>query len=341
MSCISNINRFIIPNDVIVSLSKIYIHIGKGDIYRKVVGNDRTRIIEQTIERDCYFLAKILKVDLTDVRMRLIITKDSSPRTRDEHFIYNLKETLSTCQHQSKSLSLFGNDLINIINFLYPGQNVRFQYTTIGKKNTPSLQNTHSKRLNHDEINNEVNRIVNSEEYEPIILYLNYFIDFFNLNVFTIGNEVGSFLLLYILLLKADLEVFSYVSLFEFIYNSIADFTLELKNASFNWNEGYAQSLSFVRFMIKLILKAYDRTVQIIKDFSDEQFSNKSDSVENTIIKLPKIFTKEDIRAYHPYVSESTINRTLNKLKDEKIIKPLNKGRSAKWIKNYDNNNLT
>ena len=60
---------------------------------------------------------------------------------------------------------------------------------------------------------------------------------------------------------------------------------------------------------------------------------NKANNIENTILKLPEIFTKEEIRINHPFVSESTINRTLSKLRDEKVIKPLGKGRSAKWIK--------
>lgn len=331
MSCILNINRFIIPNDVIVALSEVYKFIGKNDYYKKAVGNDKSRVIEQTIERDCYFLAKILKVNLTDTRMRLIITKDSSPRTKEEYFLFNLKETLATCQYQNKTLSLLGNDLINIANFLYPGQNIRFQYTTIDKKST--TQNTHSKRIDHDEINNEVTRIITTAEYEKIIVGLNYFIDFYNLSIFTEGNEVLSFILLYIVLLRSELACFSYVSLFEFLYKDLINFTTELKNASFNWHEGYAQSLSFVRFMIKLIISAYQHTNEIIKDFIEDQNINKADNVENTITKLPNVFTKEDIRAVHPYISESTINRALNKLKDDNAIKPLNKGRSAKWIK--------
>jgi hypothetical protein len=124
-----------------------------------------------------------------------------------------------------------------------------------------------------------------------------------------------------------------YASLFEFIYNDFDRFESELKNASYNWKEGYSQSLGFVRLMMELIIKTFERTEDIIKEYKFDSSLNKSDNVENTIIKLPEIFTKDDIRLEHPYVSESTINRTLSKLRQEKIIKPLAKGRSAKWIK--------
>jgi hypothetical protein len=62
---------------------------------------------------------------------------------------------------------------------------------------------------------------------------------------------------------------------------------------------------------------------------------SKSDYVENTIDKLNQIFSKEDIRLRHPLISDSTINRTLKRMQEENKIRPLGKGRSAKWAKLY------
>ena len=80
MSCVLNIIRFIIPNDVIVSLTEIYRNIGENELLLKGVGNDINCIVEQTVERDAYFLSRILKLDISDTRTRLIITKNSLPR---------------------------------------------------------------------------------------------------------------------------------------------------------------------------------------------------------------------------------------------------------------------
>ena len=138
---------------------------------------------------------------------------------------------------------------------------------------------------------------------------------------------------LYILFLKADLNVFNYISFFELLYSNYNEFNDKLLDASYNWHDGISQPTSFIRFMIKLILEAYGRADKIIKEYKIDQNLSKGDNIEHTINKLQNIFTKDQIRLIHPYVSESTINRALQKLRDENKIKPLGKGRSAKWIK--------
>ena len=50
-------------------------------------------------------------------------------------------------------------------------------------------------------------------------------------------------------------------------------------------------------------------------------------------MKLGETFTKDEIRNKSPYISESTINRTLKRLRDENKIRPNGVGRSATWIK--------
>jgi hypothetical protein len=149
--------------------------------------------------------------------------------------------------------------------------------------------------------------------FEKITLYLNFFVDFYNIAPFTLHNETAGLFLLYLLILKADLEAFRYISFFELIYQNYEEFQLELKNASFNWKEGFAQTVGFVRFMTKLFLRSYQQAHDLIKDYKFDTNLNKGDNIENTITKLPDIFTKDEIRLIHPYVSESTINRALIK----------------------------
>ena len=83
MSCILNIDHFTLPNDIVVLLTKIYKYIGKNDYYEDVIGSNKNRVVDQTVEKDSYFLSKILKLNLTEARTKLIINKDSVPRNKD------------------------------------------------------------------------------------------------------------------------------------------------------------------------------------------------------------------------------------------------------------------
>ncbi|MGB4695234.1 MAG: hypothetical protein WBH29_02340, partial [Bacilli bacterium] len=94
MSTVLNIERFIIPNDVVVQLANIYRWTGKNAHFSEIMKTDMERIVRATVERDSYFLMKIFNLNLTEARARLIITKNSKPRLKDETTLSRIKEML-------------------------------------------------------------------------------------------------------------------------------------------------------------------------------------------------------------------------------------------------------
>lgn len=322
MSCIENINRYIVPNDIIKTLMNVYKYIGKNEVFKETAKSNLNKIVEQTVQRDAFFLAKILNLELTDTRLRLIITKNSAPRNREESILFNIIEVLNDIQLYYNKYNIRSNDQYNMINYIYQNQNIKFDLKEeVNKK---------SKRLYLDEL---TEALYSNNDVEKIILYLNYFVDLFNIKVFTNQNKTSALITLYILLLKAELSAFSYISFFELIYNNYKEFEERLLDACYNWHEGISQTTTFVRFMTNLILSAYEKADKVINDYKIDQNISKGDNIEHTIEKLSTVFTKDQIRLIHPYVSESTINRALQKLRDENKIIPLGKGRSAKWKK--------
>ncbi len=327
MSCMGNLGRFITPNEVIIVLTKIYKYIGMNESFSKMTSSYMNKIVEQTIERDAFFLAKLLKLEISDTRLRLIITKNSAPRNREETILFNIAEVLSDIQMNYDKYAIQSNDQLNMINYIYSNQNIKFDITKDDKRSISQK----SKRVLLDELNEKFDQSKN--QVEIITLTLNYYIDISNLNAFTTNNKTLNYILLYLLLLKAEVSSFKYISFFEMIYTDEQAFNECLLDASYNWSEGLSQTLNFLRYVVKLILMSWEKTEAIVNEYSFDQNINKGDNIENTINNLSNIFTKDQIRIIHPYVSESTINRALQKLRDEKKIKPLGKGRSAKWIK--------
>ncbi|MBQ7277472.1 MAG: hypothetical protein IJS58_09550 [Bacilli bacterium] len=332
MSTIQGINRFIVPNDVITSLAEVYKSIGLSENYKSLTEPDFSRIVNQTIERDTFFLSKLVNIDISDNRLRLIITKSSTPRTNDEKILYTIKELLTDFAFHPDKVKIDSQTLFNLVNYIYPKMGIKFDVYKDDKRNNYMLSGK-AKREILDEINKTFNTIYNNNSVEKIILSINYYVDLVSLKPFTAYNEIVPYLVLYLLLNKIDYRAVQYVSLFENIYYNKADFDDELQNACFNWEEGYHQVLPFVRYFIKMLSNLFNKCNNIIASYIKEVNVNKADNIENTIMSLPNIFTKEEIRLTHPYVSDSTINRALKKLHEENIIRPLGKGRSAKWLK--------
>ncbi|MCK7488519.1 MAG: hypothetical protein MZU97_25765 [Bacillus subtilis] len=104
-----------------------------------------------------------------------------------------------------------------------------------------------------------------------------------------------------------------------------------------NWASGYADLMPLHKLLLRLFFEVYNQLSITARDHEYEQNLeiSKSDYIENTIDKLAEVFSKDDIREKHPLISDSTINRTLKRLQEANKIRPLGKGRSAKWIKLY------
>ena len=333
MNCLSKLDHYIIPNDIVVMLSKVYRFIGNNDFYINSLGNDLNKVIESTVNKDAYYLSKILKLDISEARTKLIIEKNSNPRTKEEETLYNLKEVLMAIQQKFHLMSLQSNEILNMLNYIYSHYNsIKFDLSNVSTLNIFN-NNEKSKRTILDEMNELVNLYIRSEKFDKIILYLNYFVDFYNLRPFILKNEVISLVILYELILVSDINAFKYISFYELLYNNFDKFNDELSKASVNWRDGFAQTAEFVRFFLELVIDAYSKTDVIIKNYQFDRNNKKSENIENTILSMKTTFTKEDIRLQNPYVSESTINRALISLRDSGYIEPLGKGRSAKWIR--------
>jgi len=67
---------------------------------------------------------------------------------------------------------------------------------------------------------------------------------------------------------------------------------------------------------------------------SDRPTGTKQDRVREYVLEhAPQIFRIADVRVALPGVSDPTIRLTLEQLKDEGLVKPEGRGRSAAWVK--------
>ena len=338
MKCLSNINRTVIPNDIISVYLRLYKSIGNNEYNHRTLESDYQVMVRQTVANDVHFFAKIFGLKVSEGRIKSLIYKNVLPKNKEEQLILNLNVAFTKIHKETASFELLPNEIFDMLKFIYKDvvSDSKLQFNKTEKTNS-KVTLLSSKVTSKREVLENMIKIYNDEAYienfELSFLISNLYIDFINSNIFVDKNEEIGLILLYVMLLTSDYEVFEYISFFERIYKRINEFDDNVIRSSFNWELGYAQILPLHKFINTISLNAYQTLNLLVRDYEFDQHLNKSDNVENTINKLDDVFSKDDIRDVHPYISDSTINRTLKRLRDEQKIRPLGKGRSAKWIK--------
>ncbi len=335
MKNLVNLNVTPFTNEEVMKLIKLYQFKGKDFYYQNVMASDLESIIKETVEIDCYEMVKLLNLDITDNRKKLIILKDSTPKTNDEKTLKNLKNIFQRIQADSHNFEFLTNDVLSLGKLLSKGISYcSFNRVQIKKQVNMIIENTSkSKRDELEDLLKTCENLINKGEYELTYIITNFYIDFINGNYFSINNNTLGLILLYLLLYREDFHLFKYVSFTRLLNNHIEEFKTYVNKANYNYEEGFSKTAPLQKLIIDMLIEGYNMVETKVREYSFDSNLNKSDNIENTIYKLPQIFTKDDIRLRHPYTSESTINRTLQRLRDENKIRPNGVGRSASWIR--------
>ena len=344
MNCMENLSRTQIPNDVVMKYIKLYKSVGVNRYNHEILTGDYEAMVRQTVRNDTYFFAKLFNINVTDARFKSLIYKNVKPKNKDEKLIINLKNAFTKIHKETSSFELLVTEIQDLMKFLYTdiiaASKTQFRKIERKDRNVNLLNSKYSStRESIEYLIKLFNESIKENTYELSFIIMSFYIDFVKIKPFVDKNEELGILLMYILLLTNGFEVYEYISFMEKIYKSKSVFENAVLQSSFNWEVGYPQIIPLHTFIINVTLDSYQTLNFLVRDYEYDKQLNKSNNVENTISKLEDTFSKDDIRNVHPYISDSTINRTLKRLRDDGIIRPLGKGRSAKWIKLVKTNN--
>lgn len=335
MSNFDNLKHYILPSDLLLTMLEAYKNIGMTNVYLEQIDEIKDKLSDDCLNQDTYFLAEMLGIDVKDQRKQLILVKNSTPRNQQEELLLNIKKTLRLIHNDAKRYPLNASELLGYMNSIF-GKH-KFNYSS---KSLTAIENKKvnrkSIRMLINECFDEYDQSISQKKYEFVILSITLYLDIVNLEPFNGMNGLASILALYYLLLQNKVSIFKYQSFFHLLYKNYDKFNEETKNASINYTEGFITSSNLSRLIFDIIIEAYKGMDKLNKHWEYQNKGLKSDNVESTIYRLPEFFTKDDVRRANPNVSDATINRILNKLRDEGVIMPLGTGRSAKWRKNPD-----
>lgn len=325
------LSHYSIPSDVLKKMLSIYKLLGKNIEYSKLLDEKKTFLESDVIEKDTFFACRLLNIKVSDQRLRLLITKDSKPANKTEEQIVGLKKVFIRLHQNAKDLLPFnGSDILDDLNLVYGKKSVSFSKENFIIKN----ERPKSIRLKYENILDEYHLFKKEDRFEKIFLSVITFMEIENLKPYTKHNELASIIALYYMLLTSEVDAFLYVSFIEKYFHLQSKIKEEVLKGSINYFERYLIVSDVVRIIYQMILDSYLEIDEMVKKYYFSQRAYKSDVIEQTVLKqMPVYFTKDDVRRYHPDASDSTINRILFKLRDDGLIMPLGKGRSARWMK--------
>lgn len=330
------LSQYSIPSDVLKNMLSLYKLIGMNNQYDEKLSDKKTFLESDVIEKDTFYASRLLNVNLSDQRLRLLITKDSKPQTKQEELVVGLKKVFIRLHKNAKEgYSFNGSDILDNLNIIFGKKSTNFSKENYIMKGEKPI----SIRLKYEQILEKYHLFKKEEKFENIFLSVIAFMEMSNLNPYTDHNEFASIIALYYMLLTSDARCYLYVSFMEKYYlnkDKIKDAVLK---GSINYWEKYLLTTDTVRKIYDITISSYNEIDEMIKQYYFSSRAFKSDVIEETVVKkMPVYFTKDDVRRYHPDSSDSTINRILFKLRDEGVIMPLGKGRSARWMKLVNEN---
>src|SRR5690606_38127214 len=250
-----------------------------------------------TIEKNIYFLGKILDLGLTDARLKLLSKKKLVAKNKKETFLLNIKGALTAIQKNPQDFELLPNEFDNLAKALSKNyEPIKFESKE--KKSDGTLftsTKAQGKKEDLEAIISEYNKQNKTKLYELTQLISNFYIDFVNSNLFTMHNDVVAYMGLYAFLIR-DFSVFKYVSFFEYFYKNFGQYQMALAQANYAYQSGFPNTDLLNRLIIDILDQAYEEVNDFSREYSFEKKLNKSDNIEATIRNGKEIFSKEDIR---------------------------------------------
>lgn len=332
------LSEYVIPHDVITPMLDVYRYIGRNDEFFSSLDINLETFVAATVREDTFFLAHILGLSIKEERLKALILKDLKPQTHDEIVLSRIKHALVRIHENIDAFELIANEIVSLMQFIY-GDVAKANDLAFDRmeKSTPAKDllsaKTVSKRSLLEDLVHKYESLYKQKHIEKGLLATTFYLDFNAIKPFKTRNELIGLLMLYILLLNSDYRCFQLVSFFNIYDRLKGTFQDTALKASQNAALGMHNPVELHKLILTMTIDGYKGLDSLVKNYQFDHQFNKRDLLENTIKKLPEVFTKEDVRLYHPAVSESTINRALKRLKNEKKIAPLGKGRSAKWMK--------
>ena len=334
----------IISNSNIINLiSKIHEYKGKQSYLLDTKKDTLETLLKVAKIQSTSSSNKIEGIYTTDKRINEIVNQKLEPKNRNEEEIAGYRDVLTLIHENYNFIEINQNTILQLHRDLYKytgysyGGKFKNSQNFIEEENEKGEKKIRFTPLSPvetpiaiEELCKNYNELVNNESCDLLVLISIFILDFVSIHPFNDGNGRISRLLTLLLLYKADYMVGKYISIEKIIEETKDSYYDTLEKSSLNWHSNENDYSYFVEYYLGIILNAYkdfDSRINIVENKKVTAYDRIIDIFKESIIPIDKAFIINKC----PDLSETTIERTLNKLlKEDKIIK-ISGGRYTKY----------
>jgi Fic family protein len=276
-------------------------------------------------------------------RIRELVSRGARPENRPEEEIAGYRAVLDTINSSAASMPFTPSVVEQLHRDLYQFTNtpagrwktvensiqeirpdgvrvVRFQ--TVSAVQTPAAM---------EELHERFAAARESGAHHPLLLIGCYVFDFLAIHPFRDGNGRISRLLTLLALYQAGYEIGRYVSLERLVDQTRDTYYEALQTAGHGWHEDEHDVEPWLRYFLGILTAAY-KELDGASSTAPSGRGAKREAIAQFIRgSTAEDFTVADVRRAVPTASDSYIDKTLARLRDEGLIESIGTGRSAHW----------
>ena len=331
--------------EIVSILTRLHECRGRQELFIEAEADVLTALLEVAKIQSTGASNRIEGIYTTDERLNALVQENVKPRNRNEEDISGYRDVLATIHESYKYIAPRPNNILQLHRDLYSfsssavGGMYKNSDNIIAEKHADGTETVRFRPVpafqTADAILNlctRFNDAIEAGTYDPLLLMPVFILDFLCIHPFNDGNGRMSRLLTLLLLYRAGFIVGKYISIEMLIEKSKDSYYEALQASSQNWHENGNDYLPFLKYMLGVVVKAYNEFEDRVEHLRHRKMS-KADRIKDLIEKTPGKISKKYIAQACPDISVTTIERTLAELIASGFIEKVGVGRSTAYVK--------
>ncbi len=269
-----------------------------------------------------------------ETRLKELMNNKAKQRKRDEEEIVGYRRVLDLVHDNYLHIEFNKSNILTLHNQLYSYSfnihkgNLKTKDNSIVEVDSNGNKKVRFQPVSSFETERYFDEMIKAyseaikEGIPPLLIIPTVIHDFLCIHAFYDGNGRMSRILTLLLLYKADYFVGKYISIEMLIEESKDTYFETLQKSSENWYTGENNELPFIKYMLWIILKAYQECEDRFKLITKNRLTSQ-ERVLQVFKKTLKPLSKSDILILLPALSQRTVERALKELQDNIKIKQI------------------